>query len=489
MKNRYDVIIIGGGVIGAAIGYTLSKYKIHTLIVEKNIDVAFGVSKANSGIIHPGFHHKLDTLKSKLEVWGNLLYTKLHKELKFPFKRNGAVVVAFNDDEMKIIEQLYENGIKNEVPGIEFCNRERILKLEPYINKDVIGGIYAPTAGIIEPYKFVFSLIEFSLENGVDLKREFKVTNVDKNSDNSYTLYSDNGDKVTGRYIINAAGLYADEVSKIFNAEKFHIRPRKGEEFVLDKEFSSYINHTIYPVPGKISKGVLIIPTVEGTVMVGPTADFVESKEDTTTDKENLRKVFNSARRLIPSVSEKYIITSFAGLRPVKEDSEDFYIKISEKIENFIQVAGIQSPGLTAAPAIGEYVKELLLKLGIKLEEKLEFKNDDKANMFEVRHLEYDQIEDVWSNNHKYGNIICRCEMVSEAEIIEAIKRGHTTLDGIKFYTRAGMGRCQGGFCGSRILKLIEKYAHIKFTEITKKGKGSEIVKGKIGEKLNDQKR
>ena len=479
-KDIFDVVVIGAGVSGAAVARKLSSDELKVALVEKCVDVSFGVSKANSGIIHAGFHHKSDTLKSKLEIQGNLMFEKLQNELQFPFKRVGIIVAAFSYEEMKIVEQLYKQGLESNVPLIEICSRERILNLEPKLNKDVVGGLYAPTGGIIEPYQYVFALVESAIKNKVKLFTDFEVVKANQGS-SFYEIYSKNNNSIQSKYVINAAGLYADEVSEIFNADNFKITPRKGEEYLLEKNAAGFPNHIIFPVPVKNSKGILVIPTVEGTMMIGPTAEEIDDKTDVSTVPENLEKVFSSAMKMIPSISKKEIITSFAGLRPVIEGN-DFYIDISKKASHFIQVAGIQSPGLTASPAIGEYVKDLLKKDGLRLIEKADYDPYMKA-FKKVRDHSPQNIEKILKKDSAYGNIICRCENVSEAEIVDAIHKGHNTLDGIKFYTRAGMGKCQGGFCTYKILHLISKETSMPIEKITKRGGHSYIVQGKISSK------
>jgi len=472
------VLIIGGGVSGAAIARKLSSYRLKIALVEKEADVSFGVSKANSGIIHGGFHHKQDTLKARLEIQGNLMFDKLQKELHFPYHRKGILVAAFSPEEMRTLEGLYQNGVDNGAIGIELCSRSRILALEPKLNPDVVGGLHAPGGGMIEPYQFVFSLVESAQKNGVELFTGFKVVKASR-EDFSFTVEGEDGRSLKARWVVNAAGLYADQVSRIFGAEDFKITPRKGEEFLLDKNGSAYTNKVIFPVPSKNSKGMLVIPTVEGTTMVGPTAILQEDKEDHSTTKENFEKVFYSARRLVPGVSERDIITSFAGLRPVMEGN-DFYIDISRKVPHLIQVAGIQSPGLTASPAIAEYVKDLLKKSGLSLEENPDY-DPNIEDVPRFRHQTKEALDDLIARNPAYGEVVCRCENISEAEIVAAIAHGHDTLDGIKFYTRARMGRCQGGFCTSKILKILERETGKPLEELTKRGGGSWLVGQDIG--------
>jgi glycerol-3-phosphate dehydrogenase len=473
----YDVAVIGCGVTGASIARKLSYYRQSVIVLEKKTDISFGVSKANSGIIHAGFHHKPETLKARLEVKGNAMYDSLHEELNFPFKRVGIIVAAFSYEEMNIVHELFEQGKSNGITNLEILNREKVLILEPKLSTDVTGGLYAPGGGIIEPYRFVFALAESAKKNGVLFLTDFEVHGASY-SDGAYTIRARDNRKAMARYVINASGLNADDISKIFQAEKYSIVPRKGEEFLLDKNAPGFPNHVIFPVPVKNSKGVLVIPTVEGTMMIGPTAEQVQDKEDFATTSENLEKVFNLAMKMIPVISKKDIITSFAGLRPSIE-GDDFYINLSKKRKHFIHVAGIQSPGLTAAPAIAEYVEQLLVKDGLMLLKKDTFDPYlAKSNIMNTSSKE--EAASLIERNPLFGNIVCRCELVSEQEIIEAIEKGHTTLDGIKYYTRAGMGRCQGGFCTYKIMKILNRVAGIPVERITKRGGESTIVSGEL---------
>ena len=469
----YDVAVIGAGVCGASIARALSAYELRVVVLEKETDVAFGVSKANSGIVHGGFHHPLSSLKAKLEIQGNLMFERLHHELGFPFKRVGVLVVAFSEEEMKTVQHLFTQGELNGVPGLELCNAQRIRDLEPDINPDAVGGLYAPGGGIIEPYRFVFALLESAAINGCRILTQFKVSGA-VCSDGVFIISSDRGATVTARYAVNAAGLYADEVSTVFGAESFTIIPRKGEEYLLDRGAAAYPLHVLFPVPVKNSKGILVIPTVEGTTMVGPTAVEVDNKEDVSTSSANLDAVFAHAKHMMPSVSRRDIITSFAGMRPALADG-DFYIAESGTVPRFIQVAGIQSPGLTASPAIGEHVKNLLKGCGCPLTEKRRYE-PTLPKPLSMRDRLPDEMDVNISHDRMHGSIICRCETVSEAQIVDAIRKGHTTLDGIKFYTRAGMGRCQGGFCTYKILKILARETGRPVTSFTKRGENSFLV-------------
>ncbi|MBN1410844.1 MAG: FAD-dependent oxidoreductase [Spirochaetales bacterium] len=476
-RNKFDLAIVGAGVTGASIARVLSAYKLRIAVLEKEADISFGVSKANSGIIHAGFHHKPSSLKAVLEVKGNAMFDGLQKELLFPFKRVGILVTAFSYEEMKAVEKLYDQGIENGVPGLEIVNRDRIIGMEPVLNRDVVGGLYAPTGGIIEPYRFVFALMESAVKNGVSLFRNFEVIKSRKHK-TSYTIQAASGETIEARYVVNAAGLYADEVSRLFGAEEFEIIPRKGEEFILDRLAAAFPKHVLFPVPAEHSKGILVIPTVEGTMMIGPTANEIENKEDTATTRENLERVLSLARMMVPAISKMDIITSFAGNRPVLKDN-DFYIEASGKAERLIQAAGIQSPGLTASPAIAEYVKGLLEKNGLSLVRREDY-DPHITGPTPIRGSSPEEVDLLVGTDPAYGRVVCRCEEVSEKEIKEAINRGHTTLDGIKFYTRAGMGRCQGAFCTYKIIKLLIQELGILPEEITKRGGKSKVILRKL---------
>lgn len=470
---RYDVCIIGAGVCGANIARRLSAYELDVVLVDKEADVSFGVSKANSGIVHGGFHHNKKYLKARLEIQGAMMFDRLRQELDFPFRRCGIVVAALHEDEMRAIEQLYMQGVDNGVIGIEMCSRERILELEPKLNPDVLGGLWVPGGGIVEPYRFVFSLVESAEKNGVEILTDFKVAAAARAGD-EWTVRAEDGRAVKARYVVNAAGLYADEVSATFGAEEFTIKPRKGEYYLLDRLTKARPDRVVFPVPTSVSKGMLVIPTVEGTVLIGPTAEAVGDKADLATTREQLEKILSSARTMIPAISEYDVITSFAGLRPTLE--EDFYIEMSKAVPDLVQVAGIQSPGLTASPAIGEYVKDLLKKAGLKLREKPDY-DPFVGKRPHVKDLSPYEVDELAAADPAYANMVCRCEKVSEAEIVAAVRAGHTTLDGIKYFTRAQMGRCQGGFCTYKIVKIIMRETGLSWDQITKNGGDSRILK------------
>ncbi len=479
-----DVAIVGAGVSGCAIARVLSAYKLDVILIDKEADVCFGTSKANSGIVHGGFHHNKKYLKTRLEIEGNLMFDRLHRELDFPFERRGILVAAMHEDELKHVEYLYQQGVDNGAIGIEMCSRSRMLELDPQLHSDCVGGLHAPGGGIIEPYRYGFSLAESAMKNGVEIVVNFPVARAEHSTakgpnGQTTTLFAKNGTKVSAKWIINAAGLFADDLSRILGAEDFTITPRKGEYYLLDKLTRGAPRKVLFPVPSSISKGMLVIPTVEGTVLVGPTAEDILDKEDTATSGTMLDSIFDSARRLVPAIAMNDVITSFSGLRPAM-DSGDFYIEPSKIQSNLIQVAGIQSPGLTASPAIGEYVKNLLKKQGCILEEKPDF-DPFLERIPHLRDKTSFQSEELNQHDPGYSRIVCRCEKVSEAEIRSAVKAGHHTLDGIKFAARAGAGRCQGGFCTHRTIQIIHEETGIPLSHISKNGPGSEMFALPVG--------
>lgn len=471
--EHYDVAIIGAGVSGAAIARRLSVYKLSVVLLEKEADVSFGVSKANSGIIHGGFHHNSRYLKARLEVQGAGIYPQLHRELGFPYRQSGIVVVAFTPEDLVTVGHLYRQGVENGSAGIELCGGDRIRGLEPKIHKDAIGGLYAPAGGIIEPYRFVFSLVANAEANGLQILREFEVVSGTP-SMHGYLLKDRDGRKLWTRFVVNAAGLYADQVSTIFGAERYTVHPRRGQYHLLDRSTTACPERVVFPVPTSVSKGMLVIPTVDGTVLLGPTADAVEDKTDLRTTADRLKEIIASAQRLIPSVSGADVITSFSGLRPTLE-SDDFYIAESAIRPGFIQVAGIQSPGLTAAPAVAELVKDLLKRAGCKLTERPGFISTAPL-VLRTRLMGDEEIHRRWAENPDAGEVVCRCETVTRDEVVRAIDAGHTTVDGIKFFCRASAGRCQGAFCTPRILEIVAEETGVAVTEISKRGPGSELV-------------
>lgn len=476
MEN-YDVAIIGAGVSGAAIARRLCEYDLSAALLDREADVSFGVSKGNSGIIHGGFHHNSRYLKARLEVQGADMYRQLHRELGFPYKQCGIIVAAFTHEDLATVEHLYRQGVENGSSGIELCGSDRIHDLEPLVHPDVIGGLYAPAGGIIEPYRFVFSLVENAQANGLEVIREFDVVRARRTAE-AFELTAADGRSVCARFVVNAAGLYADDVSAACRAERYRIRPRKGQYHLLDRSTTACPSRVVFPVPTPVSKGMLVIPTVEGTVLLGPTADEIDDKTDVSTTADRMHQIISSARDLIPSISASDVITSFSGLRPALEGG-DFFIEESILQPGFIHVAGIQSPGLTAAPAVAERVKDLLKSAGCRLTETPRFISTAPP-VLRTRLMSDEEIHERWAGDPDAGEIVCRCESVTRDEIVTAIRAGHTTVDGVKFYCRATAGRCQGAFCSPRIMQIIAEETGLSVSQVSKRGPGSEIVVGTL---------
>lgn len=470
--NEYDIVIVGGGVIGTSICRELCRYKIKVALLEKEEELAFGVSKSNSGIIHPGTQNPPNSLKGILCVQGNILTRHQSRELGFDFKEVGELIVAFNEEEIALLVQLKKEAEKMRVPRLAIVGRSWLRKKEPNLSEKAVAALYAPTAGIVSPYRWVYDLSESAVKNGAEIFTSTKVTDIIP-AGARFEIQTTKGAFKT-KFVINAAGLFADEVSKMAGVDYFKIRPRKGEEFLLDKKKQYLTNHLLFPLPEKTSKGVLIIKTADGNPMIGPTAEEVTDKEDLSTTDEGLRKALDSARKMVPSIDENDIIAYFAGLRPSAGD--DFIIRYEDKAPGFINVAGIQSPGLTSAPAIALLTAQILNSRGLSMKKKLFFHGRRKKT-FHLFAVSSAEAKKIIKKDPRYGDIVCRCETVSAGEVFDAIKRGAKTLDGIKFRTRAQAGRCHGTFCATRLMKILAEETGKPITEITKRGKGSEIVK------------
>lgn len=474
---EYDISIIGAGVAGALIARELSRYDLKVCIVDKDADVAMGTSKANSAIVHAGYDAKPGSLKAKLNVEGNALMSQVTKELDVPFKPIGSFVLAFNKEDMHEIEKLYDNGIENGVPHIKIITGDEARKMEPHISQEVIGALYAPTAGIVCPYELTLAATENAVANGVQLILECFVKDIVREAD-TYILKTTKGD-IRSTYVINAAGVYSDDLARMIEDDTVSIMPRRGEYLLLDKRQGNVVNTVIFQPPSNMGKGVLVTPTVDGNLLIGPTAENIEDKEDISTTKMGLSKVIEGARKSVPACQARDVITSFAGLRATSSRG-DFIIDESKVARGFVHVAGIESPGLSAAPAIATYVVKLLEKMGVPMIQKV-VHDAIRQPVIRFRELSREEQGKVIRENPLYGNIICRCETVTEGEIVDAISRpaGATNVDGVKRRTRAGMGRCQGGFCAPRVVDILARELHIEKDEVTKMGGHSQILVGK----------
>ncbi len=472
----YDIIIIGGGVIGCAIARELSRYEAKICLLEKESDLCEGTSKANSAIVHGGFDAKPGSLKAELNVRGNAMMEELSQKLDIPFRRNGSLVTCLDEAGVAGLEKLLDQGKKNDVPNLRILSREEALALEPNLSDAVYAALYVPTGGIVCPFHMTLAFGENAAENGVEFRLQTKVLEIQKAAapERGYVLQTNQG-TLFARYVINAAGLYADELHNQVSEKKLHITPRKGDYCLLDKTSGSHVDHTIFQLPTKMGKGVLVTPTVHGNLLVGPTATDVEDKDATNTTASELQELVKKSSLAVKNVPMRQVITSFSGLR-AHEDGNDFVIGEAEDAPGFFDVAGIASPGLSAAPAIGEYVGDLLL--GKEAFPKKAVFKETRCGIPNFAHATAKERQGLIERDPSFGKIICRCETVTEGEILAAIHRplGATTLDGVKRRTRAGMGRCQAGFCSPKVMEILARELGCPQEEICKNRPGSELL-------------
>ena len=473
IMKKYDIAIIGAGVSGTAIARELSRYQTKICVLEREEDVCCGTSKANSAIIHAGYDAEPGSLKAKLNLRGNQMMDQLAKDLDFPFRRNGSLVLCLDEKDLPNLQKLYERGITNGVKGLQILNKEEVRAMETNISDQVIAALYAPTGGIVCPFHMTIAFAENACANGTVFHFNTEVKNITRRQ-NIWKIETTKGTFEAG-CIINAAGVYADKLHNMVSQKKIHITPRKGEYCLLDKTAGTHVSHTVFTLPGKLGKGVLVTPTVHGNLLIGPTAADIEDKEGVNTTREGLDEVLQKSAASVKNIPARQVITSFAGLR-AHEDGDDFIIGETEK--DFIDCAGIESPGLSSTPAIGEMVAQIL-KEKYDLKEKEDFISTRKG-ILDPAKLSLEERNALIHQKPAYGNIICRCEMVTEGEIIDAIRRpiGAKSLDGVKRRTRAGMGRCQAGFCSPRVMEILARELGLSVEEITKSSGNSRIIEG-----------
>ncbi len=477
----FEVVIIGAGVTGCSIARELSKYSLSVALVEKACDVSFATSKANNGIIHAGYDPKPESWKGRLNSRGNYLYGQTTRELEIPFKRIGSLVVvtkenAEKEDGLKKLEDIKKRGEANGVPGLEVLDENSLREKEPNITPDAVAALFAPTAGIVCPYGYTIALAENAQANGVKLMLETSVSGVRVENEKVNGLETNKG-VIDCSVAVNAAGVFSDEIARMAGVGDFQVLPRRGEYFLLEKNLN-LVNHILFPLPSKMGKGITLTPTVDGNVLLGPTAEDVEDKEDVGTTRDGLDEAISGARKLIPKASKANVVSTFAGLRAVS-NTNDFVLG-ETRVEGFVNAAGIQSPGLGAAPAIGELIAGIIVKkLDAKKKERFE---PGRKAIPHVAKLPVEQANELIKSNPAFGRIVCRCEKVTEGEIVEAVKRGARTLDGVKLRVRSGMGKCQGGFCSSRVIEILSRELNVSPEQITKKGGKSNIVVGKTKE-------
>jgi len=474
MKKRFDCIVIGSGVTGAAIAMNLSRYELSVCVLEKEEDVCSGTSKANSGIVHAGHDAGEGSMKAKMNLRGNELMEQLSADLDFPFRRNGSLVLCFSEEDRPALEALYARGKKNGVPGLRIVENEELHRMEPNIKETAVAALYAPTGGIVCPFGLNIAMAENAADNGAEFFFSTEVENIRKEEE-GFRIETSNG-IFESRYVVNAAGLYADELHNMVSERKLKIVPRTGEYNLLDKEAGDLVKSTVFQLPTKMGKGILVTPTVHGNLLIGPTAFDLEDKDDTSTGAAGLSEIQEKSALSVKNIPYQKVITAFAGLR-AHEEGGDFILGECEDVPGFFDAAGIESPGLSSAPAIGEYMAELIAK-----------KDGAKKNANPVTKrtgiphpasMSFEERAELIRKRPDYGRIVCRCEEISEGEIRDAINRtlGAKSLDGIKRRVRQGMGRCQAGFCTPRTLEIFSQETGIPMEKITKNRPGSELLR------------
>lgn len=473
-----DVIIIGGGVVGCSVARELSRFDADILLLERGNDVSVGTSKANSGIVHGGYDAKPGTLKAKFNVAGNAMFDALARELDFPFKRNGSMVLCFDKADIGKLLELKEQGVKNGVQGLYVLEGyEAVKAMEPYVSENVVAVLVVPNGGIVSPYEMTIAYAENAATNGVEFRFGSEVTAIDR-IDGGLQVTCADGFTAQAKYVVNAAGVYADVINNMISPDKMHITARKGDYELLDKTCGYMASHTLFQMPTKMGKGVLVTPTCHGNILVGPTATDVTDKDDVATTPEELASAFDRALLTMPSLNRRNIITQFSGLR-AHLDTDDFVIGESAAVKGLYNVAGIESPGLSSAPAIAVHVAEEIAQK-LSLGKNANFVAERKG----IPHfatLSDEERQKLVAENPLYGRIVCRCETVTEGEIVEAIRRkpGAVDMDGVKRRTRQGMGRCQAGFCTPRVMEILSRELGVPMTEVTKRGGNSQFVIGR----------
>ena len=477
----YDVVIIGAGVIGGMLARQLSRYQLQVCLLEKENDVAAGASKANSGIIHGGYDPVPGTLKAKLNTAGVEPLFRAAKELNVPCRRNGSMVCAFSEDEESLLQELYEQGIQNATPDMELLTGNAARALEPKLSAAVTKVLYVPNAGIISPYELTVAAVGNAMDNGAALLRNFEVTAIEQ-KDGCIQVTAANGETVWGRYAVNCAGAHSDKIETMVGDGFFQIIPRAGEYMLLDKTDGETVRHTLFQCPTANGKGILVSPTVHGNLLIGPTATAVASPDCKDTTPEGLAQVQQLAAKSVPSVNFRQVITSFTGVRASVKGG-DFILQPSGKMPGLIHAGAIDSPGLTCCVSIADHLIGLLQNQGLQLQEK-EAWNPHRADPCAFQKMTLKEKDAYIKENPDYGKIVCRCEGISEGEILQAIRQnpGAMDIDGVKRRTRSGMGRCQGGFCGPYVMELLSRELGIPMEQVTKKGGKSFLLEGRIGE-------
>ena len=471
----YDILIIGAGVSGTAIARELARYEASICVVERCEDVCCGTSKANSAIVHAGFDARTGSLMARLNVEGSRMIPQLARELDFPYRNNGSLVLCMSEEDLPALHSLYERGRNNGVTGLRLLSREEILALEPNVREDVTAGMEAATGGIVCPFGMNVAFAENAAENGVEFRFGAAVTGFQRTAD-GWRVLTDNG-PLEARIVVNAAGVYAGELHNMVSERKLRVIPRRGEYYLLDHAAGGFVGHTVFQLPGQNGKGVLVTPTVHGNLLVGPNACGVDTLESVNTTAAGLEEVRQKAENIVRNLPLGQVITSFAGLR-AHEEGHEFIIGEAEDAPGFIDCAGIESPGLSSAPAIGKMVAEMV-RDKLLLSQRKGFKATRKG-ILNPAALSFEERQKLVARDSAYGHVVCRCEGITEGEILDAIRRplGARSLDGVKRRVRAGMGRCQGGFCTPRVMEILASELGIPMEEVTKCGGRSRMLAG-----------
>lgn len=477
----YDAVIIGGGAVGCAVARYLSCYRLSICLVERGEDVCVGTSKANSAICHAGFDAPVGSAKARFNVEGSRMMEGLSQELDFPYRRCGSLVLCFDEAELPHLRELLERGVQNGVEGLEILDRAALRALEPAVSDKAVAALWAPTGAVLCPFGMTIALAENAAANGCAFRFNTEVARIERR-DGFFRLHT-GGDCIDARVVISAAGVYGDALHNQLCADKLTIVPRRGEYCLLDRTCGQLVQHTIFQLPSAMGKGVLVTPTVHGNLLVGPTAVDQPDKDRTATTAEGLRSVAETAAKSVENLPMRDVITSFAGLRAHLSGPEDDFI-VGESTDGFFEAVGIESPGLSSAPAIGRYLAELAAAK-LHAAEKEDF-IAQRRDMPHPREMDFASRQDLIARDPAYGQVICRCEGVTEGEIRDAIRRvpGARSLDGVKRRVRAGMGRCQGGFCGPKVMELLSRELHVPITALTKGGGESRLLAGRTKEVL-----
>lgn len=473
-----DVLVIGAGAVGCAIARELTKYRLRVLVVDKNEDVGGDTSRSNSAIIHSGYDAHPGTLEARLVVAANPMYDKLTEQLNVPFKRIGAVLPAVTDEQYERLPELKEKAFQNRVYDIDYLSAAELLKMEPGLNPGVKGGLYIPRESIIDPFLLVVALAENAQQNGASFLLNTKVTGIDVEDGRVVGAQTEAG-PVRAGYIVNAAGLWCDEIAAMVGKNDYYVNPRKGQFYILDKNTSCRVRHIVLPIPTKQTKGKLMCPTIHGNMLVGPTAEDLTDKEDKAVTAEGLASIEKDVRNLVPGVVLKDAITEFCGLRP-NRNPEGLHIDLYDDLKNYVNLSGVRSTGLTGSVAIGVHVVQTLIESGMKAEFNPDF-NPIRRGIPVFREMTREQQDEMIRENPLYGRVICRCETVTEGEIVAAIHSPipARSMDAVKRRVRAGMGRCQGGFCGPRLIDILARELKLEPQEVTKHRTGSYMVVGR----------